>query len=298
MRRTGEHMRRVMTVIALACALAASGCSAQGPLDVAEERIQEVLAKGPDMMAGLTVGKDTVRVDLVRNEARLVWDLYPEPSAPLTPSIEAQSESVYDKVPVMPTSEFPVEATLERARLAEKECVDDYDAYEVEAVAVSRYAVLTTVGCSFMDSSAHLDDIEMPVLATDFSEASLQSLWEELEVIAPKGLVESMYFDRGVLSVSVASFGDGDPTCRRSWFRDLADPAQSFASCFEPNDELGWIDFERLTPQRLSSFVDAAEAELEAKGERSKYVVGIFLDETGETILRLAHGDDDIRVPL
>lgn len=49
---------------------------------------------------------------------------------------------------------------------------------------------------------------------------------------------------------------------------------------------------EQLTPERLSSFVDAAEAELTVAGERSEHIVSIFRGEGGNTVLRLVHGDD------
>lgn len=290
--------RRTGVPIMVLCMLVVAGCSDQGPLGGAEKRIDELFAKGPDVMTSLTMTNDSLTVDIVRNEQRLVWELYPEPDAALTPTIEAQSESVYDKVPVMSTSEFPVQATLERARSVAKECVEEYDSYEVKAVAVSRRTVLTMVDCRSAGSSAYLNDKEMPVLATDFSVASLQTLWEELEVIAPTGLFESMYFDNGLLSASVSSFGEDDPTCLRTWWRDLADPANSWATCFEPDDKLGWIDFERLTPERLSEFVDAAEAELTVTGERSEHIISIFQDEQGNTVLRLVHDDDVVIHPL
>ena len=78
--------RRTGVPIMVLCMLVVAGCSDQGPLGGAEKRIDELFAKGPDVMTSLTMTNDSLTVDIVRNEQRLVWELYPEPDAALTPT--------------------------------------------------------------------------------------------------------------------------------------------------------------------------------------------------------------------
>ncbi|GAA2179774.1 hypothetical protein GCM10009785_07750 [Brooklawnia cerclae] len=262
-------MRRRGT-LAAAMALVLAGCTAPVTplLDQAAALLDEAIAEHGRPVAAIVVRSSELQLNLRSDDGGVTLvTLLPERSETTTAS---------QPVAARPSAEFPVAETVSRASALDDVCEGSW---QLDVSTASEAALLSRSACDGNPTSTQLNDTALPALAAEWDDATLTTLWSELELLAPEMSVLSVQLGPEQAYVLLAADATTPEGWAPAWSRSLASPSDSAVVLRQAADGGTPIDLTAVTPQTVAGLVTAGQR---AAGIAEADGLSVYIADTGE----------------